>query len=73
MQAPALCSSPPCPKEQLTMGSSERPPPFVRLHSTDPDEDVIGAEGIMKLCEDLGIEPADIVMVSAMSSTAQGT
>ncbi|KAF5827375.1 DCN1-like protein 2 [Dunaliella salina] len=29
----------------------------------DPDEDVIGAEGIMKLCEDLGIEPADIVML----------
>lgn len=38
------------------------------LHTpADPDEDVIDAEGIMKLCEDLGIEPADIVTVGAVS------
>jgi len=35
-----------------------------KCSNADPDEDIIGAEGIMKLCEDLEIEPADIAMVS---------
>lgn len=29
----------------------------------DSDGDTILAEGVMKFCEDLGVEPADIVMV----------
>lgn len=33
------------------------------LHYKDPDSDEILAEGIGKLCEDLGVEPDDIVML----------
>jgi len=37
--------------------------PFLSFCCPDPDEEVIGPEGIMKLCEDLEIEPADIAVV----------
>ncbi len=30
----------------------------------DSDGDIIAAEGIMQFCQDLGVEPADVVMVS---------
>lgn len=36
--------------------------------AAEPDEDVIGVEGIVKLCGDLGIEPADIVMVGVIGA-----
>lgn len=32
-------------------------------HYKDPNEDAILAEGILKLCEDLGVEPEDLVML----------
>ncbi|XP_045204486.1 DCN1-like protein 5 [Mercenaria mercenaria] len=31
---------------------------------TDPDEDVLGPEGMEKFCEDIGVEPENIVMLS---------
>lgn len=31
---------------------------------TGPDEDVLGPEGMEKLCEDIGVEPENIVMLS---------
>ena len=30
---------------------------------SEPDEDHIGVDGVQKFCEDLGVEPADIVML----------
>lgn len=32
----------------------------------DKDDDIISAEGIINFCNDLGVEPADIVMVGTL-------
>lgn len=34
------------------------------LHPADPQQNMILAEGISRLCDDLGVEPSDIVLVS---------
>jgi hypothetical protein len=36
-------------------------------------DDMILAEGIAKLCEDLGVDPSDIVMVGVEVSMGQGS
>ncbi len=41
---------------------------YLLLCSAEPDEDIILAEGVGKFCDDLGVDPADIVMVSGWSS-----
>jgi DCN1-like protein 1/2 len=35
----------------------------------DKDDDLISAEGIISFCNDLGVEPADVVMVSILSAS----
>jgi hypothetical protein len=37
--------------------------PLLSVAAADPHQDMIHAEGISRLCEDLGVEPTDIVLV----------
>lgn len=36
---------------------------FQRYRDTDTDEEVVGVEGIQAMCEDLGVQPDDIVVL----------
>lgn len=38
----------------------------VAVGAADPHSDMVLAEGISKFCEDLGVEPTDIVLVRGL-------
>ena len=37
---------------------------FTYRHDSEKDGDAIQAEGVMTFCEDLGVDPSDVVTVS---------
>lgn len=43
------------------------------FHVADPHQDMILADGISRLCDDLGVEPSDIVMVRRTFAAAMLT